>query len=162
MKIDFLFLFLLTLLLTTLIPKTFSQSAEYKLKALSDNADVIAVGNISSQVSGWNSDKSRIFTEATLKISEILKGDNNGGKVVITYPGGEIDGVGEIYTHMPKFEKNEDVLVFLKKDNKGYKVYDGEDGKIKIITDSKSGQKMTTSNVRLESLKKQIKEYLNK
>jgi hypothetical protein len=82
----------------------------------------------------------------------------------VTYPGGEVNGVGELYTHMPKFEKDEDVLVFLKRDEKnmGYRVFDGEEGKLKIIKDKNTGERITTSNVRVEDLKSQIKKYLTK
>ena len=54
-------------------------------------------------------------------------------------------------------------LVFLKKDEKntGYKVFNGENGKISVIDDPKTGEKVTTSNVQINSLKAQIKSYIN-
>jgi hypothetical protein len=139
---------------------SFSQQMDAKLKQLSTNADIIVTGKVSGNKSSWNNNKTRIFTEATLNVDEYLKGNNSGSSVVITYPGGEVNGVGELYTHMPKFEDNENVLVFLKKDEKGYKVFDGEEGKIKIITDSKTGEAITSSNIRITHLKAQIRNYL--
>jgi hypothetical protein len=161
MMVKSLLLVFLTILFNGISSISFSQQTESKLKLLTANADIIVTGKVSGQKSGWNLDKTRIYTEATVKVDEYLKGNNNGGSVVINYPGGEVGGVGELYTHMPKFENNEDILVFLKKDEKGYKVFDGEEGKIKIIRDVKTGEKVTSSNVRINDLKTQIKSYLN-
>jgi enhancing lycopene biosynthesis protein 2 len=63
---------------------------------------------------------------------------------------------------MPRFNNDEEVLVFLKKDKKktDYKVFAGEEGKITVINDSKTGEKITSSNVKIEHLKAQIKSYL--
>jgi hypothetical protein len=165
MMAKFIVLFLLTFLATTLPSNSFCQQTNSKLKLLTDNADLILTGKVSGQKSNWNKDKSRINTEATLLVDEYLKGNNNGNSVLVNYPGGEVDGIGELYTHMPTFENNEDVLVFLKKDEKNissYKVYDGEEGKLKIIKDTKTGEKITSSNVRIDYLKNQIKKYLIK
>ncbi|MGA9295544.1 MAG: hypothetical protein WBV81_23335 [Ignavibacteriaceae bacterium] len=139
-----------------------SQKEISVLKSLSKGSDVIATGKVTKQKSSWNKNKTRIYTEATLQVDEYLKGNNNGNTVTVTYPGGEVGSVGEIYSHMPKFVNNEDVLVFLKKDKvgKNYKVFKGEDGKINITKDSKTGEKATSSDVRINFLKAQIKSYL--
>lgn len=162
MIIRSLLLFLLTILYCGFTSVSFSQQTNLKLKQLTTNADIIVTGKVSGKISGWNADKSRIYTTATLNVDEYLKGNNNGSSVVVIYPGGEVNGIGELYTHMPKFEDNENVLVFLKKDVKGYKVFDGEEGKIRIIKDAKTGERVTSSNVRIDDLKTQIKNYLNK
>jgi hypothetical protein len=53
--------------------------------------------------------------------------------------------------------------VFLKKDEKNgsYKVFDGEDGKLSVMKDPKTGEKITTSNVQINSIKAQIKSFVN-
>ncbi len=144
---------------------TFAQSsskASSAIKMLSKNADVIVTGKVSKQKSNWNKDKTRIYTEATLQVDEYIKGNNGSNQVVVTYPGGEVGDVGELYTHMPKFKNDEEVLVFLKKDksNKSFKVYDGEEGKISVIKNEKTGEKTTSSNIKINDLKTQIKGYL--
>ncbi len=132
------------------------------LKSLSKGSDVIATGKVTKQKSSWNTNKTRIYTEATLQVDEFLKGNHSQSNIIVKYPGGEVGDVGELYTHMPRFENNEEVLVFLKKDKKdaAYKVYDGEEGKIKVLNDSKTGEKVTSSNVQIKYLKAQIKNYL--
>ena len=95
----------------------FSQKELAAIKVLSKGADVIVTGKVAKQKSSWNKDKTRIYTQATLQVDEYLKG-NSGNSVVVTYPGGEVGDVGELYTHMPRFTNDENVLVFLKKDQK--------------------------------------------
>ena len=144
---------------------TFAQSSHKALseiKMLSKGSDVILTGKVAKQKSNWNKNKTRIYTEATLQVDEYIKGNNGSNTVVVTYPGGEVGDVGELYTHMPKFSNNEEVLVFLKKDktDKSYKVFDGENGKISVIKDEKTGEKVTSSKVKISDLKAEIKNYM--
>ncbi len=158
--IIFLLLFFCCFQLTSLAQ--FSQKELSTIKTLSKGSDVIVTGKIAKQKSSWNKNKTRIYTEATLQVDEYLKGNNNGNSIIVTYAGGEVGDVGELYTHMPRFANNEDVLVFLKKDEKGtgFKVFKGENGKINILNDAKTGKKVTSSNVQINYLKAQIKSYL--
>ena len=140
----------------------FAQMGQSELKILSENADVIVTGKVIQQNSSWNENKTRIFTRATIQVEETLKGSGLNS-VVVSYPGGEVGDIGEMYTHTPKFENNEEVLVFLKKDQTGssYKVVNGEDGKLTVTTDAKTGEKITAQNVKVNTLTAQIKNYVN-
>lgn len=140
----------------------FSQDNPAVLKKLSQKADVILIGKVVKKESAWNTSKSRIFTKTTIQVEEYLKGKDNGNTLEVIYPGGEIDGVGEIYTHMPKFENDEEALLFLQKDkkSKAYEVLNGEVGKIKIQKDKKNNEKVPASNLQIQSVKKQIKSYI--
>ena len=141
----------------------FAQQIASELNELSKGADVILTGKVTQQASSWNENKTRIYTRATIQVEEYIKGNNAGNTVTVKYPGGEVGEVGELYSHMPRFEDNEEVLVFLKKDenNTDFKVYSGEGGKISVINDQRTGEKVTTSNLRISFLKAQIKSYLN-
>ena len=70
----------------------------------------------------------------------------------VKYLGGEVGDVGELYSHMPVFKEKEDVLVFLKKNeqDKEYRILKGEEGKISVFADEKSGEKVTSSNISLK------------
>ena len=68
------------------------------------------LAKLAQQSSSWNDDNTRIYTKATIQVEEYLKGINNGGSVIVTYLGGEVGDVGEMYSHMPRFEDNEEVL----------------------------------------------------
>jgi hypothetical protein len=139
-----------------------AQSETSEIKRLSKDADVILSGKVTQKESKWNDSKTRIYTKTSVQVDEFLKGNNNDNTVEIRTPGGEVDDVGELYTHMPRFENEEEVLVFLKKNDqsKEFKVLYGEEGKIKVIRDTKSKEKVTSSNMRLKDLKSQIKGYL--
>jgi len=126
-------------------------------------ADVIITGKVSHNKAGWNENKTRIYTKTTVQVKEYIKGQNNGSYMEIMSPGGEVGEVGELYTHMPRFEDNEEVLVFLKQDgkNKQYKVLSGEEGKITVVTDGKTDDQVTRSNMQLQHLISQIKSFVN-
>lgn len=156
--------FLLNLLIICAVSFTsFAQQIKTELKDLSKGADVILTGKVTQQASSWNEDKTRIYTQATIQVDEYIKGNNAGNTVTVKYLGGEVGEVGEMYSHMPRFEDKEEVLVFLKRDEKStnYKVFNGENGKISVINDPKTGERVTTSNVQINSLKTQIKNYIN-
>ena len=156
------FLFLMLIFLGFQLT-SFAQEESSVIKKLSKGADVILTGKVTQKKSSWNESKTRIYTKITLQVEEYLKGNNNGNSVEITYPGGEVGDVGELYTHMPRFEDTEEVLVFLKKDgkNKEYKVLNGEEGKITVLRDAKTKENVTSSNLRINDLKSQIKSFIN-
>jgi len=141
---------------------TYSQQLSTDIENLSKGADVVLTGKVVQQKSSWNEDRSRIYTNATIQVEEYLKGTTNEESVVVTYLGGEVGDVGELYTHMPRFEDDEEILVFLKSDKttSSYKVFNGEEGKLSIVYDKNTGEKVTTSNVKISSLKAQIKNFI--
>jgi len=153
---------LVTFIISGFLYYGLAQTSQSELKNLSQNADVIITGKVTQQNSNWNENKTRIYTQATIQVDESFKGSTNGDEVVVSYPGGEVGDVGELYSHMPRFEDQEEVLVFLKKDGKGtgYKVLKGEAGKINVRTDPRTGEKVTSSNLPINSLKAQIKNYI--
>ena len=153
----------IVLLLYGLCPTYFAQQISTELKELSKGADVILTGKVTQQTSSWNEDKTRIYTLATIQVGEYIKGNNTGNTVTVKYLGGEVGEVGEMYSHMPRFEDEEEVLVFLKEDEKSndYKVFNGENGKISVVNDPRTGEKVTTSNLRISSFKAQIKAQIN-
>lgn len=140
-----------------------AQDDAAKIKNLAKAADVIVAGKVTHKESHWNDSKTRIYTKTTLQVDESLKGAENQLSLEITTLGGEVGDVGEIYTHMPTFEAEEEVLVFLKadKDKKGYQVMNGEEGKIPLRDDSAAKGKVTGSNVKFDVLKSKIRGYLH-
>jgi hypothetical protein len=163
MKVINSLLFFVTILVCGFHFTTLAQLNSSEINFLSKGADVILTGKVTEQASSWNEDNTRIYTQATIQVDEYIKGTGTGNTVTVKYPGGEVGEIGEKYSHMPRFEDKEEVLVFLKKDEKStdYKVYNGKNGKISVIKDPKTGEKVTTSNVQINSLKAQIKSYIN-
>ena len=130
-----MFLILVIILVVSL--PAYSQEKQSKIQKLSQQADVVLKGKVVKKDAAWNQNKSRIFTKVTLHVDEYLKGHEKQKTIEITYPGGEVGDVGELYTHMATFEAKEEVLVFLKKDkkNNSFQVLHGHEGKIKIVRD---------------------------
>ncbi len=158
-------LFLSTVLLSICLQfNSYSQTTQSRIKNLSENSDIILEGKVVQKKSNWNENKTRIFTEVTLRVDEYLKGNNVNKSIVVTTPGGEVGEVGELYTHMPRFNNDENVLVFVKEDkkDKSYKVLNGEDGKMTLYNDKITGEKVTSSNKKISMIKKEIKNYVDK
>jgi len=117
-----------------------AQSREPAPEELAARADVVAVGKVSTCAAHWNADHSRIFTTVTLAVDSYLKG-NQAGPLNILVPGGEVDGVGELYSHTATFRKDEDVLVFVRKDSRGnFTVSGGQAGKFVVTNDAQTGK----------------------
>jgi hypothetical protein len=156
--------FLLLILSIVFYVSAIAKDDPEKITKLTKKADIILTGKVTHKQSNWNDNKTRIFTKTTIQVDEFLKGKAAGNSVDVIYPGGEVGEVGELYTHMPTFQNNEEVLVFLKKDkkNKGYKVLDGLDGKIGILKKENSKDKISASNSSINDLKSLIKHTVNK
>ena len=141
-----------------------SQSIQSEIKNLSEGADMIVTGKVVNQKSEWSSDKSKIYTNVTIQVDEFLKGSNNQNKIVIKNLGGEVGNVGETYSHVPTFQDDEDVLLFVKKSTKdeSLRVFEGDEGKLTLYKDKKTGEKVTSKNVKASEMKKEIKNYVEK
>lgn len=152
---------LLVLGLLTIIPELYGQQKETEMRALTESSDLIVVGKVLNTKAEWGVDKKRIYTDVTIEVDEYLKGRESESTITVRHPGGEVGDVGELYTHMPSFKKEEEMLLFVIKNNndRKYRVYDGVNGKIEIIKNEASGERYTTSNKKIADLKRQIKSY---
>ena len=124
---------------------------------LAQVSDVVAVGKVSETRSEWNEDKSRIQTRVTISVDQGIKGAPDGESITLLIPGGEVDGVGEIYTHTVQFRQDEDVLVFASMDTQGnLRVASGPQGKYLIQKDAKTGKRMIPSLGTLDEVRAKI------
>ena len=141
---------------------SFAQGKISEIKLLSEKADVILTGKVLKQKSEWDKNKTRIHTNVTVEVDEYLKGSSGDKNIIITHPGGEVGDVGELYSHMPTFKNYEDVLLFVKKDKRdmSYKVLNGEGGKLTLYSDKTTGEKVTSFNKKISTLKEEIKNYV--
>jgi hypothetical protein len=107
--------------------------------------------------SEWDETRSRIRTRVSLTVDEYLKG-GSGGTIEVFIPGGEVDGVGELYSHTARFKQNEEVIVFAEKDKKGrYRITGGNEGKLAVMSDEKTGKRFISGDRPLEEFKADIK-----
>jgi hypothetical protein len=118
-----------------------AQSRAVAPEDLARRAEVVALGRVNDVSSEWNENRSMIRTRVTLAVGQYVKGTGTGATLVIYVPGGEVDGVGEMYSHMATFKKDEQVLVFAEKDQQGrYRVSGGQQGKFDVRKDEATGK----------------------
>lgn len=131
---------------------TRSQERERSTAELTRQADVIVVGRVADVRSSWNRDRSRIQTAVTVAVDRPLKGVPGGSSVTVLTPGGEVDGVGEYYSHTARFRKDEDVVVFARKAATGeLRVTGGEQGKVAVRRDAVTGARMVAGDMTLDA-----------
>jgi hypothetical protein len=122
-----------------------SQSGAPATEDLARRADVVVVGKVTGVTSEWSSDRSRIVSRVTVSIDQHIKGDESQNSVTISTPGGEVGGVGEVYSHMPRFKMDEQVIVFAAKDQRGVlRVVGGDEGKLTVTKDEVTGLQMVS------------------
>jgi hypothetical protein len=139
-----------------------SQQISADLKTLTKNSEVVLIGKVSKQESKWNKNKSAIYTDVTIEVDEYLKGQRGEKSITVSHLGGEVGEVGELYTHIPTFKEQEEMLLFvnMNKNDGKFQVYNGDNGKIEIMENNNSKEKYTKSNKKIDDLRKEIKAYL--
>ncbi|HEX9657006.1 MAG TPA: hypothetical protein VGB89_08870 [Bacteroidota bacterium] len=138
----FLALFTGALLIVSVPNSSRAQSKSMATEELARRADVIVVGKVTAVQSEWNADRSRIYTTVTVAIDQNIKGQGNPISVTISTPGGEIGGVGEWYSHTPKFKVDEEVVVFAEREKGGRLIVSGGDqGKLTVMNEESTGSK---------------------
>ena len=164
MKIRLIYLLITLLCVSGFQLTSIAQSNKAEIKVLTESADLILIGKVSERNSRWNKDNTRIYTDVTINVDEYLKGNGTNDRLIVTTLGGEVGEIGEFYTHIPRFNNEEEVLIFLKQDQRdmSYRVLNGEDGKLTLYEDNISGEKVTSSNNKISSLKREIKNYVEK
>jgi hypothetical protein len=150
----------LTLLL---IPVSYSQSQvlQQSIEKLSQESDAVVVGRVAGLASEWNESKTRIQTRVTISVDQNVKGDPSMKSMTVLVPGGEVGGVGEVYSHAPKFKNDESVIVFAKKAKQGYyQLSEGTQGKYSVLKDEVSGRLMVAGANTLEAFTGRVKAAL--
>lgn len=117
-----------------------AQAVQSSMEQIARESDAVVVGKVAGLSSEWNEARTRIQTRVTISVDQSLKGDASVKSLTVIVPGGEVDGVGEVYSHAPRFLRDEAVVVFAKKNASGfYQVSEGSEGKYSIHKDDISG-----------------------
>jgi hypothetical protein len=118
-----------------------AQVIKMSAKDLTKNSTSVLYGKCSKVKSEWNDNKSMILTYVTVIPEEYIKGDL-GPEAIITVPGGKVDNIIYEVSEMAFFNEGEDVVAFVWTDKKGRNlILGGDQGKIKIEKDSKTGKR---------------------
>jgi hypothetical protein len=100
------FLFAKVAFATTMVP--------LDLRALTSRADRVVLGTVESQTSRWTDDHNAIYTEVTVRVARVYKGQLKAGDaVVVRREGGSVDGIGMRVHGAAEFAVGEEVLVFV-------------------------------------------------
>jgi len=89
------------------------EGMDFGLDDLSNGADAIVKGTVIEEASYWNNEHTGIFTTTVLSVDETLKGSITDETVLVTCPGGEVDGMRQWVSSSPIFSEDEQVVVFL-------------------------------------------------
>ena len=128
---------------------------------LTKQSDVIVVGKVGHLTSAWTEGKKMIETRVSVSVDQTIKGSIEERSITVVVPGGEIDGVGEWYSHTPRFGQDEDIVLFANKDQSGqYRVSGGEFGKVVIKKDVKTGSKIIQNFGTLDEYTSTIKKSM--
>jgi hypothetical protein len=142
-------------------PRAKGQEKAVTADDLARKAEVVAVARVAQMKSEWNESHSMIRTRVTIAVNEYLKGSTPATALTVYVPGGEVGDVGEIYTHVPSFRENENVVVFLEKEQDGaYRVSGGTQGKYIIENDRTTGQATVAGKTNLEEFKTAIRKAI--
>lgn len=157
--VQILSMFCAVLLLPALCPPgARSQPHAMTPEDLTRGSDIVAVGKVKELKSEWTPGKRAIVTRVTLDVNECLKG-NAGHTMTVLVPGGEVDGVGEWYSHTPRFKQDEDIVVFAKRQGPSELcVTGGETGKLVVTHDPTTGKRLVAGGLDLDQFKKRVTE----
>jgi hypothetical protein len=142
------------------IASSSAQEVPASTEHLARSAEIVAVGKVTATRGEWDQNKTRIVTRVTVAVDEYLKGDA-GSVMTIISPGGEVDGVGEWYSHTARFKSDEEVVVFAERDTKGnFRVAGGQAGKLSIKKVGSMAKPQVSEHTTLDDLKGQVKNAL--
>jgi hypothetical protein len=117
----------------------------------------VAVGKVKELKSEWGSKKDAIVTRVTVAVDEYLKG-GAGQTLTILVPGGEVDGVGEWYSHTAYFKQDEEVVLFAKKRGSSqFHTTGGDAGRLVITKDPQSGARVVAGGATLDEFRTRVK-----
>lgn len=95
-------------------------------------SDTVVRGTVVSVEPHWSGDHARIFTDAEIRVTEVLKGSPSLTTLTAMQPGGEIGEVGQRIHGVATFKPGEDVILFLERRGPRFTVTGMTQGKFHI------------------------------
>ncbi|TKJ41296.1 hypothetical protein CEE37_06420 [candidate division LCP-89 bacterium B3_LCP] len=116
---------------------------------LINNCEAIVQGTVSDIYSAWNSERTRIYTYATLTISDQFKGESVSSEIVIQIPGGTADDVTLTVSDTPTLELGMDIIIHTFTKETGHTwIYGWEKGVLGVVNGYIPEYKMTIEQFR--------------
>lgn len=128
---------------------------EYDLNRLIKESSHIVMGKVVKKESHWNELRTEILTDVTIEIAKSFKGKADKF-IIVQYSGGEITnpdgtGIGMGRSDMPRFNVDEEVLLFLHKtpESSNYKLTADFQGKFSIELNKETGSEEIKSSAKV-------------
>lgn len=83
------------------------------------SAHAIVTGRVTYIESHWDADRSNIYTDISIQLDQVIKGNISSQTIVIEQVGGKVGDREAWLTGSPSFKLNEDVLLFLRAGENG-------------------------------------------
>ena len=96
-----------------------TQVPALSLEGLIGQSDIIAHGRVISSWPAWDSGHKYIWTHYRIEVLDPIRG-NPGASVVVSEPGGSLDGVSMSISGTPDYAVGEEAIVFLYRTPIGY------------------------------------------
>ncbi|MCC6486937.1 MAG: hypothetical protein IT364_05500 [Candidatus Hydrogenedentes bacterium] len=105
------------------------------------STDVIH-GEVTAVESYWTDNNTRIVTDVTVTVSTVIKGEQNkNGQVHFQLPTGRVGAIVRSSPDLPSFARGEEVVLFLKCQERGFAIMGGIAGKYAVKKDPRTGEK---------------------
>ena len=116
------------------------------LKGLTDRAEDVVAGHVTSTKAAWSSAHDAIYTDATLHVERVLSGSMAIGQdIVVRREGGSVDGIGMMVYGAPELLVGDEVVVFLEHRGPARYIVGMTQGKVDVAT--VAGQKKLRRNL---------------
>jgi hypothetical protein len=124
------------------------------LDDLAARADLVLLGK-AVDVTGHEEASGNVYTLVTFSVEQFFKGET-ANQVVVSVPGGKLDGQIQVVEDAPSFQLGERVVVFLEKGDGIFRVLGGFQGKFTIDKNNMVG------NVPLQEFVEQVRNAIAK
>ncbi len=111
----------------------FAEVEKLTLEELTNRASTIVRGVVVRLKSHWDEDHAVIYTSVTISVTDHVKGRPEAEEIIIEVPGGIVGEIGMTVSDVPRFEKGEEVILFLEEYFQALQVVGWFQGKYTIV-----------------------------
>jgi hypothetical protein len=137
-------IFLLILIPISLLSLTLAKAS---LEELTRESELVIRGTVRSVQSDWESgERQAIHTNIEVTVEQYLKG-NGKAEVVVRQLGGQVGDIRQVIAGSPQFQVGEEVILFLVKHDKHYRIHSIALGSFRIVS-GEDQQKLVMNDLR--------------
>ncbi len=104
------------------------------LKDLTERAERVVLATVESSEAHWTPDHKAIYTDVTVRVTRVYKGDAKAGEtMVVRREGGSVEGIAMKVFGAPAFTPGEEVVVFTEWRGAARYVVGMAQGKLRVV-----------------------------